>query len=293
MANKKSQKGYSTLSKRKIKQVVTRYHILVIGTGGTGTCLLPNLTRLLVTNEKNRRMIRSLMIVDGDRVEEKNLARQNFLFDDIGASKSMVFAENLNEGLISEISDNTSGLFWEAKDYYITNVKQLESLFHIDKFCMVDYDGVMTLHIPFIIGCVDNNHCRMVCEQFFEKTPNCFYYDAGNEFISGEVVFAHKINEQVMSPTKSFYFPEMKTEKTKAVTEMSCEELTVSHPQTITANSGAAWFLLSGISALFANSECDLFERIQKNLGYVSFDADCHVSEFIPYRGVSGCGMIV
>lgn len=284
----------TTNSKRKVKKILTKYHFLVIGAGGTGTCLLPNLTRLLFTNSKSRSMIGSLMIVDGDRVEEKNLARQNFIEDDIGASKSMVFAENLNDGLIAEICESCDSIpYWSAKDGYITNVDQLMSYFRDKDSCAVDYNGVMILNIPFIIGCVDNNHCRMICEQFFEKSLNCFYYDAGNEFISGEVIYAHKINGEVLSPTKSFYFPEMKTEKTKAVTEMSCEELTISHPQTLVANSGAAWFLLSGISTLFANNKCNFFERIQKNLGYVSFDADCHMSEFIPFKGVTQCNMTI
>ena len=61
------------------------FNIVVVGTGATGSQLMPPLTQLLSNLEGHR-----LSIIDADHVEEKNLKNQKFLKEDIGKSKAQV-----------------------------------------------------------------------------------------------------------------------------------------------------------------------------------------------------------
>lgn len=260
------------------------YTLFVIGSGGTGTALLPNLTRMLATS-KCFDKIAAMYLVDGDKVEKKNIGRQNFILDDIGSSKSITYADILNYGLINQIIPETEKknvTHWTGINTYITSLDELNYFLSESDFYNPEESCI---GIPLIIGAVDNDHCRFLCESFFEQACNCFYYDAGNEFSSGEVVFAHKLMNKVLSPCKSYWFPIMKRQEgLKAVTEMSCEELNAVHPQHLVTNMGSAWHLMCGIEKLFADNESSLLDRIRPNLGYVSFDKDAHISEFIAYR---------
>lgn len=263
-------------------KVDIRFRFLVIGSGGTGSLFLPTFTRMVFSSEEVIDKITCLLLIDGDTVEEKNLSRQNFVFDDIGSSKAITMADILNEGLIDQMSKNQF-LSWVGKNEYITDAEQILYCF---EDCFEGYDYAVSpnfiLEIPVIIGCIDNDHCRMVCEEAFNALNNCFYYDAGNEFSSGEVVFSHKLNGKVISPLKSELFPVMKQEKLVPVTELSCEELNASHPQHLITNMGAAYLLLTAVANLLsANSADELMKAINMNCGYVTFDKDCHSCEFI------------
>lgn len=63
--------------------------IVLVGTGGTGGYIVPQLYRLLYALDRPIRVI----LCDGDLVEEKNLGRQNFIEADLGKNKAMVLAE--------------------------------------------------------------------------------------------------------------------------------------------------------------------------------------------------------
>src|SRR5512143_3997366 len=62
--------------------------ILVIGCGGTGGWVIPHLARLIKSLG-----VGSLTIADGDKVEPKNLTRQNFVASDVGEFKSIALAK--------------------------------------------------------------------------------------------------------------------------------------------------------------------------------------------------------
>lgn len=68
--------------------------IMVFGCGGTGGWLAPKLVKIL-NDAMNKRMADkfTVLFVDGDEIEEKNLIRQNFITQDIGKNKAEVMAE--------------------------------------------------------------------------------------------------------------------------------------------------------------------------------------------------------
>ncbi len=226
------------------------YSLIVIGAGGTGTYVLKELSRFLSGNDVPN--IRRMTIADGDRVEEKNLARQAFQKEDIGINKAAVMADVLNSAF---------SLKWESYGEYITETEQLNDMVYPDS-------------IPVVVGCVDNHPCRMVLEEFFASVKNCCYLDSANEFDTGEVVFSYKAEDTVMSPCRSHYFPKIK-EKAKARTEMSCEELNNVSPQHIATNMAAGNILLTEL--------CNIFNG-RPSPGMVMFDLSVFSQEFVPFR---------
>ena len=67
----------------------TPVKIVMLGAGGTGGHIAPHIYRLLYALDRPSRFI----ICDGDKVELKNLVRQNFSPADLGENKAKILAE--------------------------------------------------------------------------------------------------------------------------------------------------------------------------------------------------------
>lgn len=217
-----------------------KYRILVIGSGGTGTYFLKEFSRYLMGNRKAYAKIQSLCIADGDLVEEKNLARQAFYKEDIGQRKAAVMASLLNDCF---------DLNWGAYSKYIVEKEQVEQAMDDKTQFYSGYDV-----IPVIICCVDNHACRLLCEDYFFSKDYCIYFDAANEFSSGEVVYAARFKGRTVSAPRSDIFPDMKKGDLRNVEEMSCTELNATAPQHITVNMFAGLCLLSAVTRLLENN---------------------------------------
>ncbi len=258
------------------------FDILVVGSGGTGTYFLKEFCHYLSACENQiYKKIRSIFVADGDIVEEKNLSRQAFTADDLGENKASAFCTVLNEVMQEEGSRD--GLFTPLPRY-LTSVEDFRSVVRLDT-----YEGVRNkriIDILLVVGCVDNNGARLVMEQVFEKTDNCFLFDAGNEFSEGEVCFAHKLGGTLLSPIKSHYFPSLKEGDVRQVTELSCAELNQSAPQHMLTNATAAAHLLMGVLNVLEADGDTILERIKTQAGFVSFDTFTHYATFVPFKGV-------
>ena len=194
--------------------------IIVVGCGGTGTFFLKELCRALSGDEDTK--VKRILIVDGDTVEKKNLLRQAFSLEDIGENKAKVFADILTDAF--DLRFPVSYL-----DRYIETEQDLPD----------EHSDVL------LIGCSDNGACRKVMDDYFlsPKRGNVWYYDAGNSFLEGQVIYAVKEYGKIVSPPGSFY-GSYAEEKPRS--EMSCEELNNVAPQHILANMQAAALLLYG-----------------------------------------------
>ena len=226
------------------------FHVVCVGSGGTGTYFLKEFARFIIGGH---RAIEKITIIDGDIVEEKNIERQAFSIEDVGLNKAVVMADILSSAFDIEIN---------AYAKYITSVEQLELI--VGKYS-----------IPIIIGCVDNHACRMILEDYFNKCDTIAYLDSANEFYAGESIFAYKKEGKVISPCRSHYFPAIKNQVNKPVTEMSCEELNNVAPQHIATNMMAGNILLKEV--------CSLLQG-QTHPGMVSFDLDMYYQEYYEYK---------
>jgi len=271
--------------KRVVRKIEEKYNVLVLGCGGTGTYFLKEFNHFIARNPAVQKKIVSLTIADGDAVEEKNLDRQAFLLEDVGRNKASVFAELLNDAMEGYDIPYSFRVRWEDYPSYVTSVETLKTLLKM-KYTSIQEDYSASEHklsitIPLIIGCVDNDACRIMCEEFFKSVPYCFYYDSGNDFSTGEVNYGHRFGNVTLSYEKSYSFKSMLSGDLRHVDELSCTELNASAPQHFITNMTAAQWLLRGVVNMFGvEKNKSVLDNIQGQLGYVFFDAFSGVSEF-------------
>lgn len=142
------------------------YYIVMIGCGGNGGYAVQRITKMLYAFDS---VSSYLMLADPDTVEEKNLLRQPFIPSDIGKKKAYVLAKRYG---------STYGLkIGSYSDSYIESVEQLESLFSHTDYMHEDGQYIQKV----LIGAVDNDFSRKVMNDYFEKTDDLIYIDAGIE----------------------------------------------------------------------------------------------------------------
>lgn len=214
------------------------YNIVIVGCGGTGSILLPKVARYLAAKKTDA----NLILIDGDCVEKKNLSRQSFFDEDIGINKAMVFAEVIQENFSLNV---------EAFDRYISTAEDL-------------YRIANNGNVPILIGCVDNMLCRKHINDCFHMFGTAFYIDGGNEYKTGQCVYAAREEHVTISPSAPYYYGE-KTDGEKERAAMSCSELNAVEPQHVLANELSAECIFWGIVQILEN-------KIPR--GLATFDAD-------------------
>ncbi len=134
-----------------------KHTVLVIGCGGTGGFVAEGLCRLLTENYK-------IILQDYDRVEERNLIRQNFFESDLGKFKSQALAERLSTN------------YKRAIGYKVVPFgMHYSSLYSIPSIC---------------IGCVDGPEARRAIASE-HGLGTCYWIDAGNSYQSGQVLIGN------------------------------------------------------------------------------------------------------
>lgn len=210
--------------------------IVMLGGGGTGGHIAPNLYRLLYALNRDVRFI----ICDGDLVERKNLVRQNFTPADMGENKAKVLAERYA---------SVFGMETEYVPDFIENEERLQTLlkpqiwhgttfFNRDTRCYESVGDVKELVI--LIGAVDNNKSRRLCHTVFQTAEELVYIDSGNGEHTGQVVCGIRRSGKTMYRPVGSVYPEVLELTDKFPTELSCAEASVSAPQSIAANITAA-----------------------------------------------------
>jgi molybdopterin/thiamine biosynthesis adenylyltransferase len=201
------------------------WKFVVVGCGGTGSAFLQKLARFQYSSNENIRVL----IVDGDIVEKKNLKRQNFFECNINRSKA--------ESLLL-LASSSYGIEWSCVNEYLTDAAQIDDYFE-------SLGGNNVASVNILVGCVDNHRARQVMEQWFDKSNSCFYLDSANDEFDGEIVISIKSDHKEISPRRSYYYPEVLTDKSPSVTELSCEQRNISSPQHQLVNDLAGNILMS------------------------------------------------
>mgnify|MGYP000974980328 FL=1 len=201
--------------------------IVVIGAGGTGGYVIPHLYRIAYVSGRPCRII----IADGDIVEQKNLIRQNFAECDIGENKAQVMAERYSE---------VFGIETEYIPDFIENEQQLLELLRFES------SGRNSIKpISILIGAVDNNRSRIMCNNVFKKLDDIIYIDSGNGEFTGQVICGVKMSGRVISKPVASVYPDLLKDTEKFPSELSCAERSVSAPQSIAANVFASSAVIS------------------------------------------------
>lgn len=224
------------------------FNVLIVGVGGTGGLLANFLCKTLA-----KRKDVCVTLCDADVVEAKNLLRQPYTEEDIGACKSEALAEALAEAY---------GLNVLSEDRFIENAKDIADMFSRAKDVYrwendLNYYCSDIKELRILCGCVDNHAARKCMHDYFVKNHRdsaydkpLLYADSGNEFNYGEVVFGIVNNGKILAPDKVNYFPDLFDGDMTPRSQESCEALNESAPQHFTTNLMAATIMLSGISRL-------------------------------------------
>lgn len=168
------------------RQMIT--NAVIVGCGGTGSRLLPMLSQLMSRGKWND-MVPTITLIDGDEVEVKNLARQNFITDDVGRNKAECLAERYGGAFeIPTVS---------IAQFFPTNAQSMQRWLQSNvpdsmKRLVADRPAVFFL-------CVDNMKARYsIIQSILYATIQTgvehFIVDAGNENTFGQArIFSSRI----------------------------------------------------------------------------------------------------
>ncbi|MFH1031084.1 MAG: ThiF family adenylyltransferase [Chloroflexota bacterium] len=154
--------------------------VVICGCGGTGGFVAESMARLLPKQAE-------LILVDFDRVEERNLIRQNFFKEDIGKYKSLALAERLTRQFDRPVSYST---------LYVQDLS--------------------TMKRSIIIGCLDNGIARAAIARLASGSYD-WWIDSGNGEDYGQVLIGNSHESKFNSekelvealPLPSFQRPEI------------------------------------------------------------------------------------
>ena len=231
--------------------------IIMLGAGGTGAHIAPNLYRLLYALSSQRsgskpRGIR-FIIADGDSVEEKNLVRQHFSRAELGMNKAKAIAERYAEAF---------GLVPEYIPDFIETQERLSAILEPEVYLAGRFKSSGKLkqmqELVILIGAVDNNKSRRLCHQVFMSSRNLIYIDSGNGEYTGQVVCGIRKGGRTLQKPVGLIYPDVLEETDQFPSELSCAEASISAPQAITANLTAAMVVVNILYNLLVLGEINV-----------------------------------
>lgn len=225
--------------------VDTPVKIVMLGAGGTGGHIAPHIYRLLYALDRPSRFI----ICDGDKVEPKNLVRQNFSPADLGENKARVLAERYA---------TVFGMEAEYLPSFVEDIATLAALIHADDVAGDGDHAPKAREQMLLIGAVDNDRSRQLCHQAFSQAGDLVYIDSGNGEFSGQVVCGIRRNGRTVRKPVGSVFPQMLKAKDRFPSELSCAEASLFDPQSMAANITAATIVVDMVYNILVTGDCSV-----------------------------------
>lgn len=191
---------------------------VVVGCGGIWSRLWLNLGDLSAYTEGAPREI---ILVDGDEVEEKNIARQGFVRSDIGKKKAQVYVDRMVRRY-PELKVRSVGEFLTPKNV-----------------------GEIIPENSIVMSCVDNNKTRLDISKYAQSLNTIAVITGGNELVDGNVyTYVREGGVSGVIPHEDLH-TEVASPKDKNPGEMSCEERLAQKggEQTLVTNAAVAMFM--------------------------------------------------
>jgi PRTRC genetic system ThiF family protein len=218
-----------------------RLEFYLIGCGGTGSWLALSLCRIARFMSKQGKKV-NLTFIDPDRVEAKNIFRQNFCDAEIGSNKAQALTIRYS-------------IAWGIKINSIASKFDVNAL-NVSSFNY--YNPTLTL----LIGCVDNAAARSSIASAIKQNQtntkaseptSLWWIDCGNSESSGQVLLGSHVDTNPENyqfhplgccklPAPSIQHPEL----LKALPEeledsnLSCAELAMRNAQSLSINQRVA-----------------------------------------------------
>jgi len=200
-------------------------NFVVVGAGGIGHFLAPVLAKFLSFTYPGSK----LTIVDGDKIEDKNLARV-YEISTVGEKKAHVLASTCTNLIPS------GSLTINTIDEYIT--PDTFERFHRG-WCV---DGTV------VFGCVDNNKSRVYLESLIRKLKNGIFVVGGNAYHEGQAQLYVRLDNKDITPPVTTFAPEILDEsdpRNMFPDEPNCTAEYESEPQLILVNNTVASAMLN------------------------------------------------
>lgn len=191
------QKTYSSelsLMGEKGVQVGEINNFLIVGCGGTGSWFAPKFIKIL-NDAVSKGMLENarVLFVDGDIVEDKNLIRQNFVYQDIGKNKAEVLAERYG----MHASDKLQIGYLDK--YLVTEYYNVPEEFR-DKFAEIDSLELVQQEC-LVINLIDNGKTRKMLHEWAGRKANLAtasrfrhrrpIIDVANNEFNGQLTFSY------------------------------------------------------------------------------------------------------
>ena len=197
-------------------------HLVLIGCGGTGGWLAVNLPRIAYLQKQAGKKV-SITFIDPDRVESKNIPRQNFIPSDLGLPKASVLAARY-------------GWQWGIE------ISAIAAPFR------ADMGNSRWNHLTICIGAVDNAEARIEIAKVLKNGKSTFWLDCGNHYDSGQVLLGSRDSVETMKgafyiptfctalPSPAIQHPELLLEQKATKKMLSCEEAAIANVQSMSIN---------------------------------------------------------
>lgn len=204
--------------------------VVLIGVGGTGSFILPELVALSKTMVELGKKPLDIMVLDPDIIEPHNIGRQKFFPSDVGQYKAETLVNRVNRAYGYDVQfENTKFL---ARHLY---------------------------HCNIVISCVDNVKARKKLHKHIKNKTNpggyqqlYYWIDTGNSRDTGQVIlsaFGRKKKENL--PTIIDLFPNLKEDKD----EPSCSMRASLGQQSFMINKMTGVFTIQMLSSLLLDYE--------------------------------------
>jgi molybdopterin/thiamine biosynthesis adenylyltransferase len=194
--------------------------IKAIGVGGIGCALLPFLCRYLQYSRKPAR----ITLIDGDRFERGNAARQ--AFSGLG---------NKAEVKAGELAREYEAVAFRSKPEYVTE----------DNVARFIGEG----EVVFLM--VDNHASRHLVSRHASTLADLSLISGGNDYEDGNVQVYIRQGGLDLTPSLARYHPEIATPQDQNPAALSCEELMAAGaPQLLFANLMVASLMLNAFYAI-------------------------------------------
>ncbi len=216
-------------------------NLKIIGLGGIGTCLYPQLYQYLSFRHEEW----SVMLIDGDHYEEKNKNRQFFDFSKNGTNKAQANCDWYKKQFPS--------LQFRYKDKYIDEQNVI---------WIQDGDIVM-------MG-VDNHKTRKLVSDWCSQLSDITLISGGNALTNGDVMlYTRKQSNDITPPLTNDYHPEIKYPQDRHPNEIGCDELVESVPQLLPMNLIVSSWMICALDTILALGDDISVNNVPFHIQYV------------------------
>lgn len=176
-------------------------NITIVGLGGTGSYLSTPLIRYIRSQKIE---VGRILFVDGDKYEEHNADRQEFMTGWAGENKAR-YAHQKHSQLFPDMRDK-----FKFIDEYV-NEDKIDEIF-----------GENTV----LFCCVDNYYFRKIADEHASKLVNCALISGGNDLLDGQVqIVQYTGGVNMTKATLCSRHSEIKNADSGDRSAMTCEEL--------------------------------------------------------------------